>query len=170
MIGRSEVISSFTNELPKTAEHYVNENNVTTGEDIYFIDRNPPPTTPAPTTSQPEDPEPDQPENSELASINSRWLVRQHRAYLDGELRNDEDDENLVFVGSQYFVITNTEEQSVLYFSVKGLDNQNEFVIRVYNESVQNSMHRAIQPVLFPFSAVLTALSIVNFLVLSIFN
>lgn len=143
--GRAEVVSSFSNELPKTSEHYVSES-LNTGTDIYFIDRDPPP---PPTTSEPE-PEPDSKTQSKLnepePNVRVGLLVNEQEKSSSlsfrilSKLNEDGEEEEPIFIGNTFFYISKPASQAnLLYFSVKGLENDNDYEIRIYNETVRNS-------------------------------
>lgn len=120
IIGRCEIHHSYTNSLPKSAEHSVSEN-TNTGFDMNFIDRDPPPTLPPPETTE---------DDTTIKEAKYNDLVA--RAEQNQAVRNTQ---------TVYYHITKPQQTSnqILYFSVKGLDDENHFQLTIYNQTVNNA-------------------------------
>lgn len=111
--GKSELFSSFTNEIPKSSDMFVNELTANTGADIFFVDRDPPPP-PPPTTESP-------PEGGGVT------------------VKIDGGDDVVNAAVKTYYQIRRPQQppNDVLYLSVKGgSEDENEFQVLVYNRTV----------------------------------
>lgn len=109
------------------------------GSDVYFVDRDPPPP-PSTTSTQEPEPEPVDPDPESKLVVNDEPIARKIE-----QTNEDEEDEIPVVTDKRYYVINKPpfgSSSSVLYFSVRGLDNDNDFILRVYNETVRDSAKR----------------------------
>lgn len=123
--GKSEIYYSFTNILPKSSEHLVNEN-LNTGFDIYFIDSDPRTTTP-PTTTDEED------------------LIegRKYNEQIQEDTTTLKESE-LIIIERLYYQISKPQQtpNEILYFSVKGINDENQFQLFIHNETIGNNFNR----------------------------
>lgn len=108
--GKTELFHSFTDENPKSKDDYINPNNFIPDREGNFFERM-------------------------LDSVNDK-IKRLSKRSIDSpnetELRNYE---------KVYYQIEKPEQEpnEVLYFSVRGLDETNEFQIYIYNRTVYNN-------------------------------
>jgi hypothetical protein len=104
----------------------VNEN-LNTGFDIYFIDSDPRTTTP-PTTTDEED------------------LIegRKYNKQIQEDANNTPKESDLTIIERLYYQISKPQQtpNDILYFSVKGINDENQFQLFIHNETIGNNFNR----------------------------
>lgn len=110
--GKSELFYSFDDENPKSDSEYIEDNNQN-GRDENFIDK---------------------PINSSLKFQNyttTHLLNQLMPKTIEMKVRKSTPE-------SAYYSFRNKDQKELIYFSVKGLSETNEFKIRVYDKYVSN--------------------------------